>query len=173
MASIEMICGDLTQLDVDAIVCPAHKYLSKGRGLSAQIHDKAGETLVAECEKAGSCKIGEAAITCGGDLPATYIIHTVTPLWTGGDQWGASAIEQLGMCYESVIKTALGHNIKSLFFPALSAGTNKMPHSIAAHQGLEILRKYADKFNRLGVCLHREANLQEWLSVYNQFYAAS
>lgn len=170
MANIEMVCGDLTELDVDAIVCPAHKHLIKGRGLSAQIFDKAGESLSEACENEDECQIGEARLTQAGDLPSKFIIHTVTPLWTGGDQWGASALEQLSQCYESVIIIAREHNIKSLFFPALSAGTNKMPHSIAAHQGLAILHKYADQFERLGVCLHRESNLEEWKTVNRQFY---
>ncbi len=171
MANIEMTYGDLTEMDVDAIVCPAHKHLTKGRGLSTQIYEKAGESLAAECIKAENCKIGEAKITSAGDLPADYIIHTVTRLWTGGDQWGANALEQLSECYESVIKTAIENNITSLFFPALSAGTNKMPQAIAAHQGLDVLYKYADKFERLGFCLHRESTLQQWRSVESQFYS--
>ncbi|ABC28267.1 predicted phosphatase [Hahella chejuensis KCTC 2396] len=169
---IEFLCGDITELEVDAIVCPAHKYLSKGRGLSAQIFEQAGEeALEAACSQAGGCKVGGACLTPGFKLPAKHIIHTVTPQWTGGDQWGGSDLHLLANCYDSVVRLALEQGVKTIAFPALGAGTNKTPQSMAAHEGLEVLVKYADSFERLIICLHWEAGLDTWRRTYEDFFA--
>lgn len=170
MAEVELICGDITLMDLDAIVCPAHKHLIRGRGLSAQIYDKAGEALVKACAALQAPGIGEAVITKAYNMPAKYIIHTVTPQWSSGDQWGVMAIGQLRQCYESVIRVALDNHIASLAFPALGAGTNRFPHAIASHQALDVLTQYADQVERLVVCLPGESVRQTWLETLEKFY---
>ncbi len=170
MAPLEIICGDITELQVEAIVCPAHKHLIRGCGVSAQIFDKEGDPLIRACKALDPCPIGEAVITPAERLPANYIIHTVTPLWTGGDQWGAIALQQLRQCYESAIHVARENQIRTLAFPALGAGSNKIPQPMAAHQALDVLEKYTDDFDRLVVCLFTEADRHIWEQTAEQFY---
>ena len=157
-------------MSADAIVCPAHKHLIRGRGLSAQIYGRAGEQLVEECSKLEECDVGESRLTNAYNLPFRFIIHTVTPQWSGGDHWGMATLKQLRWCYESVQELALSRGIGSVMFPALGAGTNRFPHSIAAHQGLDSLTSYADRFHRLTVCLHTESHRHDWLDVADRFY---
>lgn len=173
MSNVEIIHADLTSMPVDAIVCPAHKHLLRGQGVSAQIYDLAGPRLVEECRSLEECKVGEARLTRAHNLPAKYLIHTVTPQWSGGDQWTAQTLQLLTQCYESVIALALSNNIRSLAFPALGAGTNKTPHSLAAHQGLTVLQKHIDSFERLIVCLHKEETQDTWQQTYRQFFQNS
>ncbi len=168
---IELLQGDITQLDVDAIVCPAHKYLSKGRGLSAVIHDRAGPDLEKACQElSDQCPAGQAVITPGFDLPCKFIIHTVTPLWTGGDQWGGSTLSVLGDCFKNSLAIAEQKNFRTIAFPALGTGASKTPHSIVAHEALEILQPAAERFERLTICLHSAVELEEWEKVYRKFY---
>lgn len=170
MSIVEIVNTDLISMPLEAIVCPAHKHLIRGQGISAQIFDLAGDSLAEECRTLGDCKVGEARLTSAYSLPAKYLIHTVTPQWSGGDQWVAKTLQLLSQCYESVINVALENNIRSLGFPALGAGTNKIPHSLAAHQGLEILHEHARRFDRLVVCLHSQTALETWLETNQKFY---
>lgn len=167
--AVEVVCGDILSMQADAIVCPAHKHLIRGRGLSAQIYNLAGDELAAECVRLDECGVGEARLTNAYHLPVRYILHTVTPQWSSGDQWGIEAVKQLRQCYESVLELALENGISSILFPALSAGTNRMPHAMAAHQGLEVLHRYRDRFDRLVVCLHSRQALREWLDARQKF----
>ncbi|MEZ5524436.1 MAG: macro domain-containing protein [Pseudomonadales bacterium] len=171
MSTVEIVQADLTALPLDAIVCPAHKHLIRGQGLSARIFDLAGDPLVEECRLLDGCKVGEARLTNAYNLPANKLIHTVTPQWSGGDQWVAKTLELLTQCYESVIKLARENHIRSLGFPALGAGTNKIPHPLAAHQGLAVLEKQAQHFDRLVVCLRSQEALNAWLEAQQKFYA--
>ncbi|WP_245720680.1 macro domain-containing protein [Microbulbifer yueqingensis] len=152
------------------LVCPAHKHLVRGRGLSAQIYELGGPQLAADCKNLPECGIGEARITRAYNLPAEYLLHTVTPQWSSGDQWGAEALVQLRRCYQSVLDLARSKGIGTLLFPALGAGTNRFPHSIAAHQALEVLTKRAGEFQQLTVCLHTPAALAEWRRVKEDFF---
>lgn len=170
MATVEIILADLTTMPLDGIVCPAHKHLIRGQGVSAQLFDLAGKELAEECARSADCKVGEARLTGAYGLPAKHLIHTVTPQWSGGDQWVAETLSLLSQCYENVIQVALINNIRSLAFPALGAGSNKVPHPLAAHQALEILHKYADQFDRLVVCLHSDEALQAWQETNRKFF---
>lgn len=172
MAKVELTSGDILTLRATALVCPAHKHLIRGRGLSAQVFDRGGDALVAACEQQPECPVGEARITRAYGLPVQYLLHTVTPQWSSGDQWGAGALVQLRRCYESVLKLAQERKIKSLVFPALGAGTNRFPHSIAAHQALEVLHGQGKDFESLKVCLHTPAALAEWRQVERRFFPA-
>ncbi len=167
MCDIDIMAGDITTLHIDAIVCPAHKYLSRGQGLSAQIHDQAGIALDSECDLVKSCRVGEARLTHAGELPARFIIHTVTPQWSSGDQWGVQAIQQLRQCYQSVLELARKNRIERLAFPALGAGCNRFPHSIAASVGLDVLLHQRQDFQRLLICLRSDSARREWQDTLN------
>lgn len=171
MSEVQLTSGDILTLRADALVCPAHKHLVRGRGLSAQIYDRGGEALAAACARQPECAVGEARITRAYSLPVRFLLHTVTPQWSSGDQWGAQALVQLRQCYESVLNLAQRHKINTLLFPALGAGTNRFPHSIAAHQALEVLSERADEFDGVTVCLHSPAALAEWRRVERRFFA--
>ncbi|AOS96203.1 O-acetyl-ADP-ribose deacetylase [Microbulbifer aggregans] len=168
---IKLTSGDILTFRAGALVCPAHKHLIRGRGLSAQIFDRGGEALEAACAGQLECAVGEARLTRAYGLPVTYLIHTVTPQWSSGDQWGARALAQLGQCYESVLDLAASKGIRTVLFPALGAGTNRFPHSIASHRALEVLVPRGQDFEQLTVCLHTPAALAEWRRVERQFYS--
>ncbi len=170
MAKIEFVIADITELDIEAIVFPAHKHLVRGRGLSGQIFDLAGELLVAYCRRMDDCPIGEARITPGFNLPAKYLIHTVTPMWSGGDQWGSIVLEQLRHCYENSIKVALKNSIKSLAFASLGSGHNKIPHEIASRLGMEVLHKRRNDFERLVVCSRSRTSNNVWLEASKKIH---
>ncbi len=170
MANIEIVQGDITALTVDAVVCPAHKHLVRGRGLSNQLFEKAGAELALACQDYKDCALGDARITPGFALPARWVIHTVTPLWSGGDQWADAEAGSLRHCYEKVLQLAQEHRIGSIAFPALGAGTNKTPHHLAAHIGLDRLNAHADAFDRIVVCLHSDEALSIWKETQRTFF---
>ncbi len=170
VAKVELTSGNILTLRATALVCPAHKHLIRGRGLSAQIFDRGGEALAAACEQQPECAVGEARVTRAYGLPVQYLLHTVTPQWSSGDQWGAAALAQLRNCYQAALALAREKKIRSLLFPALGAGTNRFPHSIAAHQALEVLHAQGEDFDRLTVCLHTPAALAEWRRVQRRFF---
>lgn len=170
VANLQLTCGDILTMSADALVCPAHKHLLRGRGLSAQIYDRGGEALAAACAQQPECAVGEARLTRAYGLPVKYLLHTVTPQWSSGDQWGAHGLVQLRRCYQSVLALARQKGLRSLLFPALGAGTNRFPHSIAAHQALEVLTAEAEDFAGVTVCLHTPAALGEWQRVQRRFF---
>ena len=170
MGQLQLICDDVLTIEADALVCPAHKHLIRGRGLSAQVYDRAGAALVSECSQLPDCPVGEARITSAPNMATHYLLHTVTPQWSSGDQWGTIALSQLRQCYQSVLALARERNLRRLLFPALGAGTNRFPHEIAAHQALDVLRASLQDFAWLTVCLHSPAALTEWRNVDARFF---
>ncbi len=162
MTTIQLVSTDITELAVDAIVCPAHKHLIKGRGLSEHIFDKAGDELVAACNAIEDCPVGEARLTPGFNLTAKYIIHTVTPQWSGGDQWGGSDLHLLRNCYDSVLRLAQENGVKRLALPVLGAGTNKAPHLLVAKIGAEALKAQCHAFDELIVSVHSAQAMECW-----------
>ncbi|OUS29764.1 hypothetical protein A9Q99_08010 [Gammaproteobacteria bacterium 45_16_T64] len=167
MTNLKIICGDITELAVDGLVLPAHKHYSRGQGLSAQIFDLAGPDLVSACNDLGKSHTGDARCTPAPNLKAQYLIHTVTPLWSSGDFGGASSMEQLECCYNNTLRLAREQNIKRIAFPALGAGSNKTPHSIAAHIGLNILHEQHDHFDEIIICLNSEFARIAWTECYD------
>lgn len=162
MSNINLVSGDILELEADALVCPAHKHLIPGRGLSAQVFALGGEYLLAACSQQEDCAIGEARLTRAFNLRSSFIIHTVTPQWTGGDQWGGSTLEQLRHCYENSLALAREHDLRTLLFPALGTGHNRTPHMIAAHLGLQVLLQQGQDFAEITICLSDRATLREW-----------
>ena len=136
---IDIVRGDITTLDVDAIVNAANTTLLGGGGVDGAIHRAAGRKLLAECRTLGSCQPGEAKITRGYDLPARFVIHTVGPFWTGGKR-GEPQI--LANCYRNSLQLAVENGIKTIAFPAISCGAYGYPISEATQIAVETTREF-------------------------------
>jgi O-acetyl-ADP-ribose deacetylase (regulator of RNase III) len=134
MSKMDVIQGDITTLKVDAIVNAANTSLLGGGGVDGAIHDAAGPELLEECKTVGPCPAGEARLTRGYQLPAKYVIHTVGPVWHGGDYGEA---ELLANCYRHSLSLAIRHHIKTIAFPAISTGAYGYPMDEAATIAVE------------------------------------
>lgn len=126
---ISVIQGDITQLQVDAIVNAANNSLLGGGGVDGAIHRAAGPELLVECRQLKGCDTGAAKITKGYNLPAKWVIHTVGPVWEGGDRLED---EFLTSCYRSCLYLAQQYEIKTIAFPAISTGAYRFPPYRAA-----------------------------------------
>jgi O-acetyl-ADP-ribose deacetylase (regulator of RNase III) len=130
---IDIVEGDITRLDIDAIVNAANKTLLGGGGVDGAIHRAAGPDLRAACAKLAGCATGDAKITPGFLLPARHVIHTVGPIWGGGE---SGEDRQLADCYRNSFTLARGHGLASLAFPAISTGAYGFPPDRAARIAL-------------------------------------
>ena len=126
---IEVLRGDITTIEVDAIVNAANSSLAGGGGVDGAIHRAAGPELLAACKQIGGCPTGEVRLTPGFDLPAKVVIHAVGPIWRGGDK-GES--EQLASCYREALVTVAEAGFTSIAFPAISCGVYGYPREEAA-----------------------------------------
>lgn len=144
---IEIHPGDITQLDVDAIVNAANARLQPGGGVCGAIHRAAGRNLREACAAIGHCKTGNAVHTEGFDLKARYVIHTVGPVWRGGKQ-NEEAL--LASCYRTSLKIAKQIGARSLAFPAISTGVYGFPFGLAADIAVATVRDFLSEEEAIG-----------------------
>ena len=143
---IEIIQGDITKLDVDAIVNAANTTLLGGGGVDGAIHRGAGPDLLGECRTLGGCQPGAAKITRGFRLPARFVIHTVGPVWTGGERHEP---EILANCYRNSLQLAVENGIKTIAFPAISCGAYGYPSPEAAQTAVKTTRDFLTTQDRI------------------------
>ena len=165
---IVLLQGDITRLAVDAIVNAANHSLLGGGGVDGAIHRAAGPQLLAECRGLKGCATGEAKITRGYNLPARFVIHTVGPVWHGGNQDEAAL---LANCYRHSLQLALQKGIRSLAFPAISTGVYGYPFNAAAQiaiaETVDFLQRHAEIEQVYFVC-HGEVAFQVYGQALNE-----
>ncbi|HUS74435.1 MAG TPA: O-acetyl-ADP-ribose deacetylase [Methanothrix sp.] len=155
---ISLVMADITTLKVDAIVNAANSSLLGGGGVDGAIHSAAGGELMEECRLIGGCPTGEARITKGYKLPARWVIHTVGPVWRGGTN---DEDDLLACCYRNSFALAEQHGIKSIAFPAISAGVYGFPMERACRIALREMNAFLEKNEEnevIAVCFSARAN---------------
>lgn len=158
MGKIRIVQGDITQLDVDAIVNAANSTLMGGGGVDGAIHHAAGPELLAACRPLRGCPTGEARITPGFKLPARWVIHTVGPVWQGGERGEPGLLRS---CYTNALDLARQQGVKSIAFPAISTGVYGYPKELATTIALEAMRQAKDEFDEIIACCfsHKDLDL--------------
>ncbi|XP_068865117.1 ADP-ribose glycohydrolase MACROD2 isoform X2 [Aphelocoma coerulescens] len=169
---VSLYRGDITLLEVDAIVNAANSSLLGGGGVDGCIHRAAGPCLVAECRNLSGCETGQAKITCGYDLPAKYVIHTVGPIARG--HLTDTHKENLASCYKSSLKLAKENNIRSIAFPCISTGIYGFPNEPAAIIALNTIKEWLSKnhneVDRIIFCVFLEVDYKIFKKKMGEFF---
>ncbi len=137
--NLEVIQADITKLEVDAVVNAANRQLKGGGGVDGAIHRAGGPEIMEECRKIGSCETGQAVITTAGDLPAERVIHTVGPVWNGGNK---NEADLLADCYLHSLELATEHGLRTIAFPNISTGVYGFPKEKAADIAIKVVNEY-------------------------------
>ncbi|NLB35080.1 MAG: O-acetyl-ADP-ribose deacetylase [Elusimicrobia bacterium] len=143
---ISLVREDITKMSCDAIVNAANKTLLGGGGVDGAIHRVGGKAILKECMEIGGCEAGEAVITGGGKLQASYVIHTVGPIWRGGKN---KESELLKNCYLNSLKLAVKNGVKTLAFSNISTGVYGFPKRKAAHIAISTVRDFLSTDNSI------------------------
>lgn len=151
MTKIELLQGDITKCHVDAIVNAANSSLLGGGGVDGAIHRAGGSEILEACKairaKQGGCRTGEAVITTAGRLAATFVIHTVGPVW---DETRLSEMNKLLYnCYRNSLQLAVEHGVKTIAFPNISTGVYRFPKTRAAEVAIAAVKEFVSKSNEL------------------------
>ena len=160
-AILELVQGDITTQDTEAIVNAANPSLLGGGGVDGAIHRAGGPQILEECRRLGGCPPGQARITSGGRLKARYVIHTVGPIYHGGGRGEAATLAD---AYRNSLALASERRIKSVAFPSLSTGAYGYPLELAAPVALEAVSEYLQS--------HQEINLVRFVLYGNEAYRA-
>jgi O-acetyl-ADP-ribose deacetylase (regulator of RNase III) len=166
--TIRLVQGDITTIKADAIVNAANTSLMGGGGVDGAIHRKGGPAILEDCKKIvarqGGCPAGDAVITTGGNLPAKYVIHTVGPVWNGGNK---NEKKLLASCYMNTLLLAEQHAIKTIAFPNISTGIYRFPKEEAATIAVSTVQQFAAEYQSVDgiifVCFDEEN-----YAIYNQ-----
>jgi len=162
---IEIMVADITRLEIDVIVNAANRSLLGGGGVDGAIHRAAGPELLEYNRGLGGCETGEARISPGFNCPASWIIHTVGPVWQGGKQ---GEPELLMNCYRNSLQLALDRQLHSIAFPAISTGIYGYPKELAAGIAIKVIRQYESHFNWIIICCFSDEDKAVYESVINQ-----
>jgi O-acetyl-ADP-ribose deacetylase (regulator of RNase III) len=172
MKRIELVRGDITTLEVDAIVNAANSELMGGGGVDGAIHHAAGPKLLEEClkikERQDGCPPGEAVITSGANLKAKFVIHAVGPIWTDGN---ASEDHLLANAYRNSLELAVSNSVKTIAFPNISTGIYGFPKKRAAEIAIREVKDFLsndDTFHRVIFCCYDEENYNLYEQILNK-----
>tara|TARA_Y100000591_G_scaffold259938_1_gene232308 strand:+ start:672 stop:1175 length:504 start_codon:yes stop_codon:yes gene_type:complete len=166
---MHLIIGDITTLDLDCIVNAANENLMPGGGVCGAIHQAAGKELAAECKRIGHCGVGEARITNGYNLKAKHVIHTVGPIWHGGNH---GEDQYLFNCYKKSLLLSTHHGIESIAFPNISTGIYGYPKELAAETAVAAVKQHQRSGRRLKeviFCCFDEENFQLYIKLLNNY----
>ncbi len=171
MRRFEILVGDLTKSDAEAIVNAANTTLLGGSGVDGAIHRAAGPGLLEACRALGGCETGKAKLTEGFCLPARYVLHTPGPIWRGGNDGEAA---QLVSCYRSCLLLAEEHGIQTLDVPSISTGAYGYPTALAATVALRAIMTHLDSHplpRRVRMVCHTEETAAIYRQTWNLWYA--
>ena len=169
MPSIDIVQADITTLALDAIVNAANSSLLGGGGVDGAIHRAAGPELLAECRTLGGCPTGAAKLTGGHRLPARWVIHTVGPVWHGGDR---DEDGLLAACYRNSLALAVRHGVRSIAFPSISTGVYRFPLERACRIALREVRAFLAVHplpERVVFCCFSAADRDVYTRAYAEF----